>query len=191
MWEKWITANAGDWPMVLFSGLVAYVAILAYVRVAGLRSFSKMTAADFAMTVAVGSVFGATIASPSPTLVFGLLAMAVLFAGQWFFALVRRRVPAVSKITDNSPLLLMAGGEIVYANLRRANLTESDLFGKLREANALNYEAVLAVVFESTGDVSVLHASDEETLHPDFLRGVIGAERMTTASVDAAADQPG
>ena len=57
-------------------------------------------------------------------------------------------------------------------------MTESDLWGKLREANALNFSQVLAVVAETTGDVSVLHATDSDRdLQPELLKGVIAGER--------------
>ena len=179
MYEKWIAASWTDIAMVLVTSIVVYVAIVFYTRVIGLRSFSKMSAADFAMTVAVGSLFGATISSPSPTLFVGLFALAMLFIGQWLFSCLRHRVPTISNLIDNKPLLLMAGSQFIDENLRRAKVTRSDVFAKLREANACNYDQVLAVVFETTGDISVLHASDSETkLHPDFLSGVIDGERV-------------
>ena len=95
-----------------------------------------MSSADFAMTIAVGSLFGATISSPNPTLFMGLFALLCVYAGQWILAYPRRKSVFVSKLVDNQPLLPMSRSEILYNNLAQANMTESDLFGKLREANA-------------------------------------------------------
>ncbi len=75
---------------------------------------------------------------------------------------LRKRVPGVTALVDNAPLLLMDGTEVLSDNLRRANMTEADLRAKLREANVTRLEQVRAVVMESTGDVSVLHASPNE-----------------------------
>lgn len=113
MIEKWITSDWNAVPMVVLSGVVTYVAILVYTRIVGLRSFSKMSAADFAMTVAVGSLFASTVSSPSPALLLGLVALAVLFAGQWSVAWMRRRANWISRWIDNEPLLLMAGGTMI------------------------------------------------------------------------------
>ncbi|QDT02039.1 hypothetical protein K227x_04100 [Rubripirellula lacrimiformis] len=179
MFEKWISASTGQLFMVLVSSVVVYAAILLYTRLAGLRSFSKMSAADFAMTIAVGSLFGATVSAPSPTLFVGLFSLLCLFAAQWALASLRRKSDRFSKLVDNQPLLLMVDGEIIQQNLEQANMTESDLFGKLREANALNFDQVKAVVFETTGDVSVLHNADDNIkLEPRFFEGVIGADRL-------------
>jgi len=170
-----LALTAPEGLRILISVIATYGAILAFTRVCGLRSFSKISAADFAMTVAVGSLFASTIATGKPSLMAGILCIAMLFAGQWIIAWARRSSPAASRLVDNQPLLLMRGSTILDKNLMRANVTRDDLFGKLREANALNYDQVLAVVFETTGDISVLHSSDEEViLEPDFMRNVKG-----------------
>ena len=68
---------------------------------------------------------------------------------------------------------------MVEENLRKANVTRTDVYGKLRAANALNYEHVLAVVFETTGDISVLHSEDPDVkLEAEFFENVVGAELL-------------
>lgn len=73
----------------------------------------------------------------------------------------------------------MIGEDIQHDQLAKAKMTVSDLHGKLREANVINYSQVRAVIAETTGDVSVLHCDDDSVeLSPALLDGVIGAERM-------------
>lgn len=177
--KEWATSSGDEVLMVLLSTTVIYSVVLLYTRVTGLRSFSKMSAADFAMTVAVGSLFAATISAPSPTLTIGIVALAALFAGQLLVAVLRRKFTWFSAAVDNPPLLLMAGRRMIEQNLKAANVTQADIYGKLREANALNYDEVLAVVFEATGDISVLHRSDESAvLEEDFIKDVKGYELL-------------
>ncbi|MFG0332927.1 MAG: DUF421 domain-containing protein [Maioricimonas sp. JB049] len=179
MFEKWITADLNAAPLVILSGVVTYTAILLYTRIVGLRTFSKMSAADFAMTIAVGSMFGSTISTSDPALLLGLVALGVLFAGQWLTAWLRRQTGWFTRWVDNQPLLLMAHGEIIEENLTKANITRSDIHAKLRESNALTYDQVLAVVFETTGDISVLHSEQHGArVEPDFLKDVAGADRL-------------
>jgi uncharacterized membrane protein YcaP (DUF421 family) len=179
MFEKWVTSQWTEIPMVLLSCFITYTVIIAYTRFTGLRSFSKMSAGDFAMTLAVGSIFASTISSANPTLVISLTAMATLFVGQWLLAISRKNFHWFSRLIDNQPLLLMHGGTMVEENLRKANVTRTDVYGKLRAANALNYEHVLAVVFETTGDISVLHSEDPDVkLEAEFFENVVGAELL-------------
>jgi uncharacterized membrane protein YcaP (DUF421 family) len=131
--------------------------IVMYVRVIGLRSFSKMSAFDFVVTVAYGSLLASTTLSES-SLVDGLVAAASLLAIQYVIALGRSRT-TLSRVVDNRPLLLMRDGRFLEDNLRRARVTTDDVRAKLRAANVCRLEDVQAVVLETTGDVSVLHGA--------------------------------
>ena len=63
--------------------------------------------------------------------------------------------------------------KILYKNLKKARIQESQLIAKLREANVLDFNQIEAVVLEVTGDISVLHkTNDEISLHEDLLKGV-------------------
>ena len=137
--------------------VAAVALVVALTRIFGLRSFSKMSGFDFAVTVAIGSVLAATAMSPGKPFWHGALTLVMLFAVQGAVAQARARFSPVRKVTDNAPLLIMRDGEILHDNLRQSGMTVGDLIGKLREANALDRAKVRAVVFEPTGDVSVLH----------------------------------
>ena len=169
MWEKWILTDWSAVGMAAVSTVAVYLGIIALVRASGLRSFSKMSAFDFAMTIALGSLFASTIASPEPPLLLSLAALTLLFLVQRVVA-VARESALVKRALDNSPLLLMLDGRPLRENLRRARVTEDDLRARLREAGVLSYREVRAVVFETTGDVSVLTGEGE--LDPDLLRDV-------------------
>jgi uncharacterized membrane protein YcaP (DUF421 family) len=154
----WIAA-AGDAPLMIVASAVAlYALLILFTRLVGLRSFSKMSGFDFAITIAIGSVLASVTLWQKPTLWDGAVALGALFGLQFVVGNLRKRLPVVTGLIDNAPLLLMDGTTVLSDNLRRANMTEADLRAKLREANVTQLEQVRAVVMESTGDVSVLHA---------------------------------
>lgn len=63
--------------------------------------------------------------------------------------------------------------KILFENLKRARVEKSQLIAKLREANVLDFSQVEAVVMETTGDISVLHKSNNEiSLDAELLEGV-------------------
>ncbi len=174
----WMTTTLREVLLAGFSTVGVFTAVIVYTRLVGLRSFSKMSAFDFAMTVAVGSLVASTISNKNPSLLLGLAALAFLYCGQWLVALLRQKFPAFRKLLDNSPLLLMENGKFLEENLRAANVSKTDVHGKLREANVFNYEQVAAVVFESTGDVSVLHSEEPNMkIQPEILDGVEGVSQ--------------
>jgi len=126
----WIRA-AKDAPlMVVLSAIALYVLLILYTRLVGLRSFSKMSGFDFAITIAIGSILASVTLWQKPTLLEGAVALGVLFGLQFVVGNLRKRVPGVTALVDNAPLLLMDGTEVLSDNLRRANMTEADLWAK-------------------------------------------------------------
>ncbi len=175
----WLGTSWEQALLVVVSTVGIFVGVITYTRIAGLRSFSKMSSFDFAMTVAVGSLMATTAATASASLANGLIALAALYGVQVLVAALRRRA-AFGRIVDNRPILLMRGDDVLHENLHRARVTEGDVRAKLREANVLDQSEIRAVVLETTGDVSVLHG--DGPLDPSLLDGVRGAEDLSGRS---------
>lgn len=175
----WIATTGTAVLMIVLTALGIYVALLLLTRLAGLRSFSKMSSFDFAITVAMGSLIATVILSESPPLLNGVVGLVALFGIQFAVSVLRQRSDAVGQVVDNDPLLLMAGQEVLHDHLQEARMTMEDLEAKLREANVIHPSQVRAVVMESTGDVAVLHAdSDGPDLHLGLFSSVRGLEHL-------------
>ena len=147
---------------------IVYVILLT--RIVGLRSFSKMTNFDFVITLAMGTVLaGMGRASDWQGFTQAAIVMFALFAGQWLIARTRKVSDTFEETIQNDPVLLMVDGRICHEALKETRVAQSDVIAKLREANALNFDQVRAVVLETTGDISVLHG---DNLDPAPLEGV-------------------
>ncbi len=166
--EKWFEASTNSLVAIVLTAIGIYFATIIFTRLAGKRSFSKMSSFDFAMTVAIGSIIATTVLSKSVSLLQGIVGMAAVYILQISVAIFRR-LEIVQKLIDNKPLLLMDGEKILKENMRKARVTESDLRSKLREANVLELSQVRAVIFEATGDIAVLHSKDDQVKVEDWL----------------------
>ncbi len=140
--------------------LVFFLVVL-YTRIVGLRSFAKMSAVDFATTIAVGSMIAAVILPSKPSVVGGCFGIMMIYVLQFLSSFLKSRLDFYSHITENSPVLIVSNGKVDRAILKKVNMSENDLISKLREANVFSLSKVAAVVFESTGDISVLHGKDD------------------------------
>ncbi len=146
-----------DLVEIILRTALTLATIIALTRFQGLRSFSKMSGFDFAVTVSIGSVLAGAVTTLDTGLEIYVAALASLFAIQWTIAQFRARERKVESTLDNTPLLIMDGPTILEENLTKAGMTRADLFAKLRKANAFDLDTVHAVIVENTGDVSVLH----------------------------------
>ena len=166
--DKWFAFKETDLLAIVLTAAGIYFATIIYTRIAGKRSFSKMSSFDFAMTVALGSMIATTVLSKSVSLWDGIVGLGIVYFLQLTVAILRR-FKVIKKAVDNEPLLLMEGQKIFHENLKKARVTEEDLRSKLREANVIRLKEVRAVIFEATGDISVLHTGDENEALEDWL----------------------
>lgn len=172
---SWINTSWTSVLMVILSTVGIYVALIVYTRIAGLRSFSKMSSFDFAITVAFGSIIASTILAKDPPLIQGAVGLGALYVIQMIVSNLRGNSTLMSTLVDNEPLLLMRGTEILEENLKKAKVTKEDLRSKLREANVTQMHQVHAVVMEATGDIAVLHHEDpDHELDDELLKSVRG-----------------
>lgn len=170
--ENWLIASLPILFKVIFSVVLVFVFLIFFTRLSGLRTFAKMSSVDFATTIAVGSILGTIIIDPSHSVLKGAVAVGGLFLLQFIITFLSRQFRWVEKAVTNTPILLMDGETILYDNLAKSNLSVDVLFEKLREANVLQLSDVKAVVFETTGDVVVLHGDPDKELDEILLRDV-------------------
>ena len=171
MIENWLTTSWTETWLVVVSATAILLAVIAAIRVVGLRSLSKMSSFDFTVTVAIGSIVAGTASTPS-SLPNGALAVAALLGIQALISW-RRQQGHLDRVVDNEPLLLMRDGVFIDAAMATSRVSPGDVYAKLRGAGIQSMDDVRAVVLETTGDISVLHG---KTLAPELLRHVRGAQ---------------
>lgn len=156
MMSQWIAASWGDLGFAVAAGAAAYLGVIIYFRVVGIRSTTQLEGYDFAATVAIGTILG-SVAIGSTSLAVGLVAVGVLLGAQTLVGLTRRRLP-VQSLIDHQALVLVKDGVLVQDSIARLRLTDDDVRSLLRREGIWSVEEAGLVVVEATGDVSVLPA---------------------------------
>ncbi len=170
--SHWLIENIPNLTKLFLSIVLIFLIIIIITRIAGLRTFAKMSSFDFASTIAIGSILATVIMNNGKSILEGAVAIGGIILLQGLFSLLVRKSKIFKKVFTNSPILLMKGNTILYKNLSKTNVSEGDLMAKLREANVINFNEVIAVVFETTGDISVLHSSEKKDVESKLLEGV-------------------
>lgn len=176
--DLFLTATWSTLGWIVASVAAAYLAMIVYTRIAGLRSFAKMSGFDFAATIAIGSIAATTAVSSNVSIASGVVALGTLYALQALVAWLRVRWTRLQRVVDNAPLVLMEGPEVLHENLAAGQLTVDDLRGKLREFGVMRREQVHLVVLETTGDLSVLTGGPEDLVEPWLLEDVRGRRAL-------------
>ncbi len=160
--------------LVVVAALGIYGTVIFFSRLAGIRSHSRMSTFDFVTTVAIGTIVGRVVLVRT-SLVAGVVGLASLFGFQAIVAYLRMKA-GFGRFVDTPPVLLMAGPHLLHDGLRRAHVTQDDVFEKLRLNGVGSLDVVKAVVLERSGDISVIHG--EVDVDPDLFPNVIGREQL-------------
>ena len=144
----------------LVVGVLAYVALVVFLRVSGKRTLSKMNAFDLVVTVALGSILATVLLARDVALVDGLAAFALLIGLQFTVTWSSVRVRWVRRLATGEPLMLLYGGEFLPAALRQARVTEDELRAAVRAAGFGSLDQVRAVVLETDGSFSIIRPAE-------------------------------
>ncbi len=141
---------------IAIAGVVAYVALVAILRISGKRTLTDLNAFDFVVTVALGSILASTIVSPSVPLLNGITAMAVLILCQYVVAFVTVRSSALRHVVKAEPTLLVHNGNFLSDAMKRERISEAAVLAAVRSAGNADLSDVHSVVLETNGALSVI-----------------------------------
>ena len=141
-------------------GIVAYAALVVFLRFSGKRTLAKMNAFDLVVTVSLGSTLATITLSAEVALAQGLLALALLIALQFVMTWSSVRWGWVRRMITGEPSLLLFRGQFLHGALRRTRLTAEEVRAAVRAQGLPAIEEVEAVVLETDGSLSVIGKGD-------------------------------
>jgi uncharacterized membrane protein YcaP (DUF421 family) len=136
--------------------LAVFLVMLAYLHIAGMRTFGKKSTFDTIIVITLGALMSRVIVGASeaiPTIVAG----GVLVVLHRVIAMLTATVPAVERLVKGSHTVLYRGGVLDLEAMRRTGISRADLEEAVRtKANRLRLTDVLEIHLESSGDLSVI-----------------------------------
>ncbi len=155
---------------VLVVGVLAYVALVALLRVSGKRTLSKLNAFDLVVTVALGSTLATILLSKETPLAEGVLAFALLIGMQFVITWLSVRFSPVNGLVKSEPSLLLYHGRLLSEALQRERVTEAEVRAAVRSAGFASLKTVAAVVLETDGTITAVPQSEAP---PSALAGLL------------------
>jgi uncharacterized membrane protein YcaP (DUF421 family) len=161
----------------LIVGTLAYVGLVAFVRLAGKRTLSKMNAFDLIVTVALGSTLATVLLSEDVALAEGLTAFALLIGLQLAITWLSVRTKLLPSLVKSDPTLLVFRGRQKDEALREQRVSEAEVLQAIRQQGFASLAEVYAVVLETDGSFSVIR--DRPVGGDSVLRNVAGWDDET------------
>lgn len=170
-----ILGNWNDAARAVISGLLAYTALVALVRISGKRTVAKWNAFDLIVTVALGSTLASTIVTGTVPVMQGAGAFFVLVALQFAITWASVRVNFIHRVIKAQPALLVRDGRFEHETMRRERVTEDEVLTAARRRGFGDLREIHAIVLETDGSFSVI-GSIADDVEYSTLRGIHGAD---------------
>jgi uncharacterized membrane protein YcaP (DUF421 family) len=153
----------GEQIKVMQMGLravIVYIVTVAIVRLGKKRFMGGATAFDVILGIMLGSTVSRAITGNAPF--FGALAAsAVLLAMHWLFSFIALRYHGFGWAIKGGAATLVRNGEIDWGMMRKAHMTEHDLWEDLRVKGISDLRQVAEARMERGGQLSVIKAKSE------------------------------
>ena len=140
---------------ILVRGTVAYLFIFLYFRFFR-RSTGGVGITDLLLVVLIADAAQNAMAGNEHSITGGLLTVATIGFWDFFLDWLAYRFPAMRKLIDAPPLLLIRDGRIVHRNVAKEMMTTEDLRAHLRQHDVSGPHEVQAAFMEGDGKLSVV-----------------------------------
>jgi uncharacterized membrane protein YcaP (DUF421 family) len=147
--------------------ILAYICLIALLRISGKRTLSQMNAFDFIITIALGSTFATVALNKDVALADGVLAFFLLIFLQYTITALSVRYKFVKNIITSKPALLLYRGELLMDALKKERITIEEVNVAVRKKGIEELKDVDAIILETEGEITVvpkLNTDDAETL---------------------------
>jgi uncharacterized membrane protein YcaP (DUF421 family) len=148
-----------DLGRVIVVGLLAYTALVVFLRISGKRTLTKLNAFDLVVTVALGSTLSAVLLNKSISLAEGVLAFGLLILLQYGITWLSVRWQRIETIVKSEPTLLLHRGEFLDRAMVKQRITRAEVLSAIRSSGEGELRDIVAVILETDGSMSVVNKS--------------------------------
>ena len=136
--------------------LIVYLFLLVAFRFSGKRELGQATLFDFLIILLISNVVQNAIIGPDNSILGAFAGVATLLALSWGLNRLTARSPAVRRVLEGSPTLLISHGRILDRAMHKESVATNDLLTALREQGVASVDEVRFAVLELDGKISVI-----------------------------------
>ena len=141
--------------VVVFS-VSSFLFLFVVTKIMGKKQIAQLSFSDYVVGISLGSIAAEMATDPERPFYHFFIAMALYLVLDVSLTLLARKGTLFKKLIRGRPLILVEEGRINYKNLTRSKLDINDLLSLCRAKGFFDLRDVFYVIFETSGEVSVL-----------------------------------
>jgi uncharacterized membrane protein YcaP (DUF421 family) len=130
-----------------------YALLILGFRLLGKRELSQLSPFDLVTLMLIPEIMS-NIVQGEGSLLTGVAGLSAILLLVLATSALSQRFPAVQRVLDASPTLLVADGKLLEANMNRERISPEDLIGEMHKQGIARLEQVRFAILESGGNIS-------------------------------------
>jgi uncharacterized membrane protein YcaP (DUF421 family) len=141
---------------------IVYFVLWAIIRISGRRTLGEMSAFDFILFLIIGGSTQRAITGEDYSLTNALILVSTFVVIEIVLSLLDLRSPALRRVFEGTPTVLVENGQLMTYRLQRTRVTEDNILEAARRLHGLTrMEQIKFAILESTGKISIIPESDQ------------------------------
>lgn len=141
----------------ILRAVAIYFVLLVIFRIAGRRSLGHITTFDLVLALIIGETVEGALLGEDHSLTNAVLLVLTLVGMDLLTSLVKQRSPAVARVLEGVPILVVEEGAPHRDRMDRERIGVDDILGAARETQGLGrMEQIRYAVVEPNGSISVI-----------------------------------
>jgi uncharacterized membrane protein YcaP (DUF421 family) len=141
---------------------IVYFVLWAIIRISGRRTLGEMSAFDFILFLIIGGSTQRAITGEDYSLTNALILVSTFVVIEIVLSLLDLRSPALRRVFEGTPTVLVENGQLMTYRLHRTRVTEDNILEAARRLHGLTrMEQIKFAILESTGKISIIPESDQ------------------------------
>ena len=137
--------------------VAVYFGLLILLRVTGKRSLGEITTFDFILVLIISEAVSPALTAGDETVLTGLIVVATLVVLDVGLSLAKRRLPALDRLLEDEPVILVRDGKVFHDRLKWERVDESDILEAARQDHGIERMGdIRYAILERRGAISVV-----------------------------------
>jgi uncharacterized membrane protein YcaP (DUF421 family) len=161
---------------IVLRSLAVYLFILAAIRLFGKKELSQLSIFDLVLILLISNSVQNAMVGPDNSLVGGLIAASSLFVANYILTFLIYKNRKIASFLQGNPVLLIHNGKVIENNLRKEQITITEIEQAAREHGVESLEDVNLAVLEVDGSISILsdnyqnHSRRKHRIHKTIIK---------------------
>lgn len=126
-------------------------------RLSGKRSLAQTTPFDLILLLIISEVTQQALVGEDYSITTSIILITTLVGADLFFSWIRQKWRGFEKVTEGSPLIVVADGKLLEYRARKSRISEEDVLEAARSLHGLErLEQIKYAVLELDGTISII-----------------------------------